>query len=273
MAAARYGLIGHPVAHSLSPAMYRAAFAACGIDADYQLRPTRPDQLDDVFKELAAGRWAGLNVTTPLKTLVAARVDRDALAHRAGAVNTLVQQQNRWTGYLTDVAGITAPLRRLEVGPGRGLVLGAGGAARAAVLALEELGMEAAVAARRLEAAQQLLADLHPALPGLALSLGNQPQLEQLFPELTVLIQATPNASPEAWASLPWPKARPELVAFEMIYWPRQTPFLGHAQRHQLRFVEGWHMLVHQAVEAFSLWTDLPAPLQVMQKAALNALA
>ena len=149
------GLIADPVSHSLSPRMQNAAFRALGLDWAYV--PLRVDatRLDAALAGLVALSFAGANVTIPHKEGVAARVDRlTDVARAAGSVNTIVvQDDGRLLGDSTDGAAITGALTAAGVGPSPALVLGAGGAARAAVAALAAWGADVTVVARRAEAA------------------------------------------------------------------------------------------------------------------------
>lgn len=264
---ARYALVGDPIALSPSPAMHNAAFAHLGLDAHYELRPTPTHALTGLLDELRAVAWEGLNVTTPLKTLVAPHVELDPVAARARAVNTLYRREGAWRGALTDVEGVRAPLEALGVQGGTGLILGAGGATRAAVLALEALGCRVVVAARRIGEAIPLLEDLAPKHGYQALDLNDSAALTALWPILGVVVQATPVGKAGDRLALPWSHSAPELVAFEMLYRPLWTPFLLDAREHGARLVHGWQMLLHQGVPAFELWTGQPAPIAEMQRA------
>jgi shikimate dehydrogenase len=267
-----YGLIGAEIARSPSAAMHNAAFSALGLAADYSLRPTPAAALNEVFRELGAGRWAGLNVTSPLKTLVVDHVRADETAARAQAVNTLVNDAGLWRGFLTDIHGVLEPLARQRISAGAGLILGAGGAARAAAIAFERLGLTVHVAARDPRRAQAVFEQVRPRLSGQAFACADREKLAQLFGSLEVVVNATPvGTAGDGW-DLPWDKAEKKLVAFDMVYTPRRTLFLQAAQACGLRIVEGWEMLVSQGAQSFSLWTGRRAPLEVMTEAVLQAI-
>jgi shikimate dehydrogenase len=141
---ARYTVIGEPVAHSLSPAMFNAAFAACGVDASYTAVEVRPDELPEFIERARGGAFTGFNVTTPLKEALAALLDdvtNDARA--AAAVNVVRRDGNRLTGHNTDGAGLVRGLTELWDWTPSGasvLLLGAGAAARAIAAKLREGG-------------------------------------------------------------------------------------------------------------------------------------
>ncbi len=272
---ARYALVGAPIDRSPSPAMHNAAFASLALDAEYVLRPAGPAEVPAVWRELGLGRWQGLNVTTPLKLAFATHLSLDAEAARAGAVNT-VYYRDGWRGALTDVAGVEEPLSAAGVRAQAGrvaLVLGAGGAARAAVLALEALGCEVHLAARQVAQASRLLAELAPRRAGLALALDDQGALGGLLRAAGVVVQATPVGRAGDHLVLPWARAQPGLVAFDMVYLPRLTPFLTEAAARGAVVIEGWQMLLAQAAHSFRLWTGQEAPRSVMQTALAAALA
>lgn len=268
----RFALVGHPISQSPSPAMHNAAFAHLQLDATYHLRPTQLQDVSALLAELQAHAWHGLNVTTPLKTLLAPHVKLDALAARAQAVNTLYHQDDGWHGTLTDIAGVQKPLAALNVAGGAALVLGAGGATRAAVLALEALECEVFVAARRPAEAKQLLGHLAPKYGGTALDLNNLLALEAVWPKLSVVVQGTPLGKNGERLALPWHLSSANLIAFDMLYRPRVTPFLADAEAVGARCIYGWQMLLHQGAPAFSLWTQQPAPLAIMQAALLASV-
>jgi shikimate dehydrogenase len=247
--------------------MHNAGFRALGLDCTYELRETGPEEAPAVLGELRRGVFRGVNVTTPLKTVFARAVKKDTEAARAGAVNTLWAHHDGVFGALTDVQGVSEPLAERGVNVGVGLVLGAGGAARAAVLALESVGLTAHVAARRPDQARSVLAQLQPSTGGEAVDLADSAALARLWPSLSVVVQAAP-----ADLELPWAHTSPGLIAFDMRYLPRRTPFLNEAVAAGGVAIEGWEMLLAQGCRAFTLWSKLPAPVEVMRTALLADL-
>ncbi|MEE8408802.1 MAG: shikimate dehydrogenase [Myxococcota bacterium] len=266
-----YGLAGSPIDRSPSPAMHNAAFAALGIDAHYTLRPSGIDDVDTVLAELANGTWKGLNITTPLKAVLAPCVELDDVARRARAVNTLWRDGDRVCGTLTDVAGVTEPLRTAAFRGGVGLIIGAGGAARAAVLALDALGTEVHVAARRGDRAADLLQILQPGKRATAHTLDDAAALAELFGSLNVVVQATPVGTGGDSHALPWEQAGDRLIAFDMVYLPRRTPFLIQAEACGCTTIAGIEMLLAQGAASFTVWTGRQAPVAVMRNALLPA--
>ncbi|HET8908360.1 MAG TPA: shikimate dehydrogenase [Ktedonobacterales bacterium] len=276
------GLIGYPVGHSRSPAMQQAVFDALSISARYLLWETPPDTLAGRIASLRAPEMLGANVTIPHKTAVVPLLD--ALASSAkqagGAVNTIVREQDgTLTGHNTDVTGVLRVLDAHTAGDGKTeqslLVVGAGGAARAAWVAARERGMALRVAARNPTAAHQALDAL-----GLAsaevLAIDDHEAMTRALAASGVLINATPVgmenplASPlpaELLAHMP-----PNALVFDMVYAPPETALLRAAQSLGLRTAGGLEMLLEQGAAAFQLWTGQPAPLAVMRAAlGLNA--
>lgn len=273
MSPQRFALIGWPIDQSPSPAMHNAGFAALGLDARYELRSTTESELDQVFAELEQGVWQGLNVTTPLKSAVAARVETDELARRAGAVNTVWRDGTRLVGSLTDVLGVQRPLEHAGFsGGGEALLLGAGGAARAAAVALGSMGTRVHVASRRQARASELLRHLSPAHAGLALPIGELDEERELVRRLDVIIQATPVRRASERHRLPWTSVKLGAFVLDMVYHPKRTAFLDDAQQAGARVLEGWEMLLEQGLAAFECFTGREAPREAMRRALLEKI-
>ncbi len=290
-----YGVIGWPVAHSRSPAMHNAAFAALGVAATYVRFPVAPDALADALRGLRALGIAGANVTIPHKSAVLPLLDVvDDAARVLGAVNTIVRDTDgRLCGTNTDAGGLVAALReagaRLE--GANVLVLGAGGAARAAVYGLARAGASVTVAARRADAARSLGAMTNDAVPAVStlthaalpavstLTLNEAPALRAAFARADLVVQATSatlhidgdDATARAFvAALPLDALRREALVTDLVYAPRETALLMVARAHGAQTLDGTAMLLHQGALAFTEWTGLDAPLAVM-RAALDA--
>jgi shikimate dehydrogenase len=260
--ARRFGLVGDPVAGSVSPAMHRAALAELGLDGDYVAvtvpRGTLAARLGDLRE-----RFLGLNVTTPLKEEALAVLDRAGPeVMRAGSVNTLAFAGGLVVGRSTDGDGFVAALRRAGVEPPpRAMVVGTGGAARAVAAVLAEGGTEVVAAGRNERAGRRLAADL-----GVRFApLGDAEAVASAVAGAGLLVNATPADHP----GLP---LRPALVVFDLVYRPRETPLLRRAREAGCVTIEGVEMLVEQGARSFSLWTGTAAPVEAMRAAALAAL-
>ena len=270
------GVIGDPVAHSLSPALQQPAFDALGMAATYAIWPTTTAALPDRIAGLRAANVLGANVTVPHKLAVMDLIDTvTPTARRAGAVNVIINEQGQLRGDNTDIAGFAAALTAIDPAPAARttLILGAGGAARAVVLALESLGVEAVTLANRSpERAAALHHDLAPVtLRAIAL---DDAALRGELPRTTLLI----NATALGWhaGETPLPLALLDLlpndaIVADLTY--RDTDLLRAAATRGLRPLDGLPMLIHQGAAAFTLWTGRPAPLPVMRAAAETARA
>jgi len=285
------GLIGHPVAHSRSPAMQQAAFDALGIAARYELWDTPAEALTARIAALRAPGYLGANVTIPHKAAVIPLLEAlDPLAARLAAVNTIVRERAaesgsvRLVGHNTDVTGLRQALAEQGAWTAgrRMLVLGAGGAAHAAlgVAALE--GAAVWMAARRVEVAraalsafqQQAHVDAPPQAlggdqPERAIALDDTERLAAALAESAVLINATPIGTRDPDASPIPPALLRHLPAgafvFDMVYNPPETALVRAAHALGLHASGGLPMLLYQGAAAFRLWTGREPPLEVMR--------
>ncbi len=276
------GLIGDPVSHSRSPAMQNAAFAALGIDAHYDLWPTPLETLPGRVASLRMPEVWGANVTIPHKRAVMPLLDEIALtATRVGAVNTIVNVNGRLVGHNTDVGGLVEALREagyagFETGwsGAGGVVLGAGGAARAAIIALWQQGARTVhIAARNGEAAQALVQEMAPFVAPCVLTAGAIASSSDTFASQVkragILVNATPagmGGSTELPLDASWLNHLPaRALVLDLV--TAQTPLLAAASTLSLATMNGLPMLLHQGALAFTLWTNQPAPLAVMRAA------
>ena len=260
-------MIGHPVAHSRSPAMHTAAYRALGLDWEYMAVDVEPDGLAAFVAGLREGGYAGVNVTIPHKAAVLALCDElSAAAQRCGSVNTVLVRPEGLRGETTDGAGLLWALGDVE--PADALVLGAGGAARAAVAALADAGWRVAVSARRPEAAAELGVDVAPWPPDEAAKL---------------VVNATPVGQREAGTAPGQPGTvpiqvgliTPETIVCDLAYRGdgAPTPLISAARERGARAVDGIDVLVGQGIFAFELLTGAPAPVEVMRAAARGETA
>lgn len=266
-------LLGWPTDHSLSPAMHNAAFAHDALDLVYLALPTRPDDLATVIDGLTAVGAVGANITVPHKLNVIGLCDRvTGEADLVGAVNTL-----HWDGELvgtnTDAIGLEQDLREVADGRDvrRAVVLGTGGAARAAAVASARMGLDVVVVGRRSEPAEQVA--------GLARALGvgadgilvTDPAVGEAVRGADLVVNATPlglgaEPLPDVFMSLAAGQ-----MAYDLVYNPATTPFLAAARAAGAAAHNGLGMLVGQAAAAYELWTGRTAPVAVMRAAARAA--
>lgn len=268
------GIIGDPVAHSLSPAMHNAAFRALKLDYAYVAFHVRPAGVRQALAGIRALGIAGVNVTVPHKERVLRWLDSiSPTARRAGAVNTIVHRDGRLHGENTDVAGFLRALRdaKFQLRNRRVLVIGAGGVARAVLTALAE-GKAAAVtvANRTVPRARRLARNFHSTtLRAAGVSLAALHQRD-LLASVDLIVNATSiGLHGERFLPLAYAATPPSCLFVDLIY-GRRTDFLRRAGGAQRRLLDGSGMLVHQGAAAFTLWTQRSAPVGVM-RAALRA--
>ena len=259
-----YGILGSDVGRSLSPQIHNRAFAACGLDAIYV--PLQADGLPAFLACRNALGLSGFSVTRPYKVEILSHLDEvDEEAALAGSVNTVLVEGERLRGLSTDGVGVTAPLERhLSLEGASVVVLGAGGAARAAAYALRKRGAAVTLLARDPEKAAQAARAIGCDYGALS-SAGERP--------FDAVINATPLGG-GAYAHLsPWPSSahRPGSVAFDMVYDPVDTRLLREAREVGVVAVNGLEMLLAQAIGQFEAFTGMRAPQDVMRQALFGA--
>jgi shikimate dehydrogenase len=272
------GIIGSPVAHSLSPVFQQAAFGACGLDAEYQRWETTPAVLPARVASLREARCLGANVTIPYKEQVIPLIDElGGQSARVGAVNTIVNRGGRLFGFNTDGPGFIAALRdeaSFDVAGTDVLLSGAGGAARGIAFALAEAGAaRIAIWNRTASRAARLAADVAAEARGEVVSLPAPPseaRYDLVVQTTSIGMEGGPDPTGVA-AGLDG--ARQSALAVDIVYAPEDTPFLQAARRRGLRTLGGLPMLIHQGALAFELFTGVHAPLEVMFDAARQELA
>jgi shikimate dehydrogenase len=281
---ALYGIIGHPVGHSRSPAMHNRAFAVLGMDAVYVPFAVTPDRLEHAVRGIRGLDLRGVNVTLPYKTAIMSLLDRvEPDAQAIGAVNTVVRDGSKLCGTNTDAPGLARALVEADIQLSglRATVLGAGGAARACVVGLGRAGLkEITLAARNEQQAASLVADLaavvHPARLGSCA--WQTTSLGVAFAATDLLVQATSATlnggvvAEEFASALPLPMLPRHAAVVDIVYHPLETSVLHAARAEGLKTVDGLGMLLHQAALSFELWTGRTAPLAEMRAALVEQL-
>ncbi len=266
------GVIGWPVAHSLSPTIHNAAFIAMDMDWVYVPMPVPPGGLPAALAGLPALGFAGANVTMPHKTEAADLSDtRSEDAERLAAVNTLVVGPDGLAGHNTDAPGFDRFLRR-DAGfdpEGRSaLIFGAGGAARACALALARGGLARLTVALR-DAVR--VRGLERSIEGLGTDVSVTGFDEAGSAAVDLVVNATPLGA--HGEELPLPPLHADLLVVDLLYRPSSTPMQTAARAAGVPAFGGLGLLLHQAALSFELWTRQPPPLAVMSAAALAELA
>jgi shikimate dehydrogenase len=260
------GVIGDPIAHSRSPAIHNAGFAALGLDFVYVAFPVAAGRGRDAVAAVRTLGITGLSVTMPHKADVADTCDELTPAAAAlGSVNTVVNRDGHVVGDSTDGAGLVAALRGHGVEPAgrRVLVLGAGGAARAIVDALGRTGAQVTVAARRPEAGERAAA----LAPG-AGHVGFDAELARAVAGADVVVNATPIGMQGEPPPFDPATLTAQQFVYDTVYHPSPTPLLVAAAARGVPCADGLSMLVQQAALAFVQWTGRAAPIEAMAAAA-----
>ncbi len=267
-------VLGSPIRHSASPAMHNAAFAALGLNWRYLALEVDPKNLRAAIEGARAMGFIGLNLTVPHKLLAVEMVDElDVSAQTWGAVNTIkfVSAENgdtRTIGYNTDAEGLATSLRedlKVQLRGAKVLLLGAGGAGRAAALKLaEENVAELYLVNRTASKAEEIAAEIRQRRPAVKVTVGYPQSTMDLVLNATSLGLKATDASPLDASQFPLKQTQ---AVYDMIYKPAETPLLVAAKAAGCRTANGIGMLVWQGARAFTIWTSQPAPADVMRMA------
>ena len=275
-----FGLLGHPVRHTLSPAMHNAAFEALGMDAVYLAFDVPPERVMVTLEALAGLGCGGINLTVPLKEVAfQGLTDLDDSARLLGAVNTVQFTPGGMRGYNTDGIGFA---QAIEEAFGAGIkgwkvfVLGCGGAGRAVALTCARQGARRiALADADLARAQRLAVEISAAAPSITVetSGANPDTWSQVAQASDLVIQATPLGMHAGDQSpLPQESFRRGQMVFDLVYNVPDTDCVRRALAGGARAVNGLGMLLHQGTAALTIWTGKPAPVDVMRKTLEEAL-
>ncbi|KKB08451.1 shikimate dehydrogenase [Devosia geojensis] len=265
-------VIGHPIAHSRSPLIHGTWLAEHGIDGSYEAIDVAPDALEGFVARVRRGEFAGGNVTIPHKEAVFALCDEvDPLARQIGAVNTLVMRDGRLLGTNTDYLGF---LGNLDAGaPGwsqgleRALVLGAGGAARAILVALASRGIPVILLNRTRASADRLAAEIDGDI-----TVGQLDDINAAAPLAGLVVNTTSiGMHGSRFETFDLDMLRPDTLVTDIVYVPLETPLLADARARGLKTVDGLGMLLHQAVPGFEAWFGVRPQVTPALRAAVEA--
>lgn len=271
-------VIGDPIRHSLSPTLLNAAFAATGLDWAYLALEVSEGQAPEALNAMRSLGIAGLSVTMPLKSAVAAAVDRcSSEAASLKSVNCVVVEGDHLVGYNTDGAGFLNGLVHdtgLDVRGRTAVVLGAGGAARAVVSALAEVGASQVAVVNR-TGDRAIAAAALAGSAGLAVAPG---EVSKTLASADLVVNATSVGMGQLGDGSKVFPIDPSLVpvgavAVDLIYDPVETPWMASLRDRGVEVHGGLSMLIFQAARAFTLWTGVEAPVAIMEIAAREALA
>lgn len=273
-----YGIFGHPVSQSLSPAMHNRAFSLLGMDCVYLAFDVEPRDAEAAVDSLRTLGIRGVNVTVPHKRAVMTRLDEiSPEASLAGAVNTIENRDGRLVGRNTDVSGLLRALSsELGFGP-RGknvLLVGAGGAARAAAAGMCAGGArEVAVVNRTPGRAAELCGEFSPRFPEVgfrAAALGDAARVAETVARADIVINSScAGMEGREPLDLPLGLLPKDSPVYDLVYKPRDTPLVRDARALGLRAESGLGMLLYQGADAFSIWTGRDAPVEAMREVLL----
>jgi shikimate dehydrogenase len=274
-------VFGFPVEHSLSPAMHNAAITALGVPYSYIPYSVQPDALGPAIHSLIALGITGVNLTIPHKERVLPFLHEiSPEAQAVGAVNTVHNDNGRLVGYNTDGEGFLAPLMERGFSPHgkKAVVLGAGGAARSVVFALVQSGASVTIVNRTSERAAGLAGDANRIFGNQAttwIDFGSTADLLENLARAELLVNTTSvGMHPNTGEMPPVPPTalHPGLLLYDLIYNPQETKMLLAAKAAGVQVLNGVKMLVHQGAASFRIWTGLEPPVDVMERAVLEAL-
>lgn len=275
------GLLGHPVGHSISPIFQQAAFNHCGLDIRYEPWETDPEDLEATLEQARGRQCVGMNVTIPYKEAIMPLLDeRDSLARRVGAVNTVVNRNGRLTGYNTDAEGFMLSLllqAGFRVRDKRVVILGAGGASRAISYALMSSEIRSlTIINRTVERAQDIIDSLPNSSAETKALPWNRDGMAEAIARCHLLVNATPvgmkHTATEGQSPIDAELIPRRILVYDLVYNPPETPLLVAAKQAGAYTQGGLGMLVYQGASSFELWTDQDAPVEVMFEAAQRAL-
>jgi shikimate dehydrogenase len=268
------GVMGNPVAHSLSPAMHNAAFNKLGLDWVYVPLLVQTDKVAAAVKGLSPLTFKGANVTVPLKEKVMPFMDQlSPAACCIGAVNTITIKDNgELVGSNTDWLGFLKHLEEIgfEAQDCKALILGSGGSSRAVVYALSSLGAEIKIAARNVAKARMMADQLTHNIMEAKLSVISTDRLGDVA-DVDLVVNTTPVGMSPLPELCPWPDEIPLpscRLVYDLIYNPKVTRLMKKAEDQDIKAENGLGMLVHQAALSFELWTGVAPPMEAMRKAA-----
>lgn len=277
----KFGLIGYPLGHSLSPVIHKAGFESLGVNATYDILETPPEDLVDRVKFLKRENYTGFNVTIPLKLPISLFVqDVDKYADIAGAVNTVkINADKTLSAFNTDASGFKKAIpSEINLAGKTAAVLGTGGASRAAVLGLSDLGIsEIGVYTRNIPNAMDYMAYMRRKFPQITFTSYQIDAVRDLS-KYDILVNTTPIGMQGVSADMTPVeenvlKTLPDgAVVYDVIYNPKKTILLKDAEKLGYRTINGLDMLVYQAIAAQEIWFGRTPDFNAMKIAALENL-
>ncbi|NQV74060.1 shikimate dehydrogenase [bacterium] len=260
-------LLGHPVSHSLSPLIHNTAFNYLNLQLQYAALDVEGLEVGNAITQIDGKKVLGANVTIPHKQAVMPFLDElTEVAKRVGAVNTIYVEEGRRMGHNTDVEGFLSPLKTVGLEGAEMIVLGAGGAARAVLVALSYgLGAkQISLVSRDVDKAQRVCDELECGSPA------SYDQLAKLVERAGLVVNTTPVGMHPHVDESPIPDGihfRAGQTVYDLIYAPRRTRLLKKAEREGATVIGGLPMLIAQAAASFKIWTQQEMPVEIVEAA------
>ena len=268
----QFGIIGWPVAHSLSPVMHNAGFKAINYDANYKLFPVEPENLKSQIDQFRTAGVSGWNVTVPFKEDVIPFIDvLDPVAAASQSVNTVLNVDGKLFGFSTDGFGLQLAIEEafgFEIKGKDVLFVGAGGAAQAAAVQFSQAGCRSiTVLNRTLSKAEKIIERVLSVNSDVLTFSGQLNDRPQNTSQISIIVQCTSlELKPGRELEFDLSEFSPDCCCMDMIY-NLETPFLKKAQAYGMRIATGSDMLLYQGTKAFEIWTKQAAPTEVMRRA------
>jgi shikimate dehydrogenase len=265
-----YCIIGDPIDHSLSPAIHNAAFNTLGLNCSYIAFRVQEGQLKNSLESLRAINIGGFNVTMPHKVKVLDYVDRhDNTVKLVGAANTVNNENGKFCAYNTDVIGFIKPLRKrkIDFNGFEIFILGAGGAARAVVVALSgERGIANINIFNRNPDRSVKLSNMVKKL-GLEATIISNDDIQNIASKCNLIINTTPLGMNNEKSLIRSNSIRKDAIVYDVVYTPIITNLLENAKTVGAEIVYGYEMLLEQATASFKIWLQMDPPLEPMKRA------
>lgn len=270
-----YCIIGDPIQHSLSPAMQNAAFNKLGMNSSYIAVRVRKGELKESIESLRAIGVSGFNITVPHKVEAINYLDQlDISVRKANAVNTVHNVGGVLKAYNTDIYGFIHPLhlRKINFNGMKVLLIGAGGAARAALAALaDENGISEINIANRSEGNARLLLEVSVPL-GLNCKIVPWEEIPAFSRTAELIVNATTVGMNSEPSLLDYQNINKHAIVYDIVYRPVHTALLDNAKQVGAEVIYGYEMLLHQGAKSFEIWTGMSAPIDGMKKALLGTV-
>jgi len=276
-----FAVIGHPIGHSLSPLMHNTAFKVLGLDCQYEMLDIEPDSLKQEIELFKNQNWGGFNVTVPHKEAIMSLLDKVVPEARVvGAVNTVLNRNNKFIGYNTDVIGVerSLHLHREKIEGKMCTIMGSGGAARsvAHVLAHKIKPKTITFSALFPEQAHTIIKSIGSCNIEFHVLQCNDAALEHAIKESTLIVNATAVGMYPHVLDSPLPNSHwlsNKHIVFDLIYRPLMTRLQSEAKAAGATTIDGLGMFIHQGAAAFQLWTGMDMPLEHIRHVLEDKLA